>query len=151
MLKISTKGRYALRFMLELSLHASEGPMFLKDAAENQDISEKYLSQLIIPLKNARLINTTRGAHGGYSLARKPRDITVKEIIEAVEGPLTIVECVMCPEVCEKADDCVARDVWASARDAITNHFESLTLEDVLHKEKQRQSKIKKLQKSSKQ
>lgn len=145
MLRISTKGRYGVRFMLELALQYGSGPVYLKQIAENQDISDNYLSQLIIPLKSAGLIIASRGAHGGYILAREPNAINLREIVETLEGPIAVVECVSAPIICKKSDSCSARDVWTSASEKFAEYLESTTLKDLVnhehHKQKSKKSK----------
>ena len=84
MMRLSTKGRYGTRLMLDVSSHGQDGPVLLKDVARRQDISQKYLAHLVAPLKGAGLLNSSRGAHGGYVLARPPQDITLGEVIRAV-------------------------------------------------------------------
>ena len=102
-MKLSTRGRYGVRLMLDLALHYGEGPIFLKDIAERQGISEKYLWQLINPLKTTGLINSQRGAHGGYVLGKAPERISLKEILQILEGSLCLVDCVDNPSFCERS------------------------------------------------
>ena len=135
-MKLSTKGRYAARLMLDLAIHYGQGRILLKDIAHRQDISDKYLGQLIMPLKNAGLVQSIRGSHGGYILSRDPASITLKQVIEAVEGPLAIVECVDKPDLCTKSDSCVNRDVWAKLTADMIRTLESITLKDLADKEK---------------
>ena len=137
-MKLSTKGRYGARLMLDLALHYEEGLILLKDIAKRQEISEKYLWQLIPPLKNAGLINSTRGAHGGYMLAKPPAQITLKEIVVTLEGPMCLVECVDNPSVCSRADTCVSRDLWHEVSEKILQTLESVTLEYMVEKQKQK-------------
>ena len=131
-MKLSTKGRYGVRLMLDLALHYEQGSVFLKDVARRQEISEKYLWQLTGPLKAARLINSTRGPHGGYTLARSPQDINLKEIVNVLEGPLCIVDCVDDPGLCNRSVDCPARGIWSTVSKSILDVLESTTLQDVL-------------------
>ena len=98
--------------MLDLALHYGEGPIYLKDIARRQDISAKYLWQLINPLKMTKLITSTRGAHGGYVLGKEPERISLKEILDVLEGSLCLVDCVDNPSICERTPFCVSRDVW---------------------------------------
>jgi len=134
-MKLSTKGRYGTRLMLDLAIHYGQGLVFLKHIAHRQEISEKYLGQLIIPLKNAGLIQSSRGAHGGYSLSRDPASITLKEVIEAVEGSLSLVECVDKPGICSKSASCINREVWAKLSEDMTHTLESITLRELAVKE----------------
>ena len=137
-MKLSTKGRYGVRLMVDLALRYGEGPILLKDIAERQEISEKYLWQLISPLKSAGLINSTRGAHGGYMLAKPPAQITLKEIVVTLEGPMCLVECVDNPSLCSRADTCVSRDIWHQVSEKILQTLESVTLEYMVEKQKRK-------------
>lgn len=139
MMRLSTKGRYAARLMLELALEYGKGPVLLKEVAERQEISEKYLGHLILPLKAAGLINSTRGAHGGYTLAKAPQDITLAEVVQAVEGNLSVVECVSSPEVCSRVEVCVTRDIWSQLSEKMMEILESITLQDMVSRQKQKQ------------
>lgn len=138
-MKLSTKGRYAARLMLDLATQYGEGFVHLKDVAGRQEISRKYLGQLIPPLKKAALITSNRGAHGGYRLARAPSDIRLGEVVRAVEGDLAIVECVAAPDICPRVSSCVTRDIWILMGDRITELLDSITLEDLVDQHRQRQ------------
>ena len=139
MMRLSTKGRYAARLMQELALEYGKGPVLLKEVAERQEISEKYLGHLISPLKAAGLINSTRGAHGGYTLAKAPEDITLAEVVQAVEGNLSLVECVSSPEVCSRVEVCVTRDIWSQLSEKMMEILKSITLQDMVNRQKQKQ------------
>lgn len=112
----------------------SEGPIPLNSISDRQDISIGYLEQLMAPLKKEGLIRSVRGAQGGYLLARDPKDITVGDIIRALEGPIAPVACVSedYPEECDRAEGCVTRLVWAKVRDSIVDVLDSLTLHDLI-------------------
>ncbi|MCD6385213.1 Rrf2 family transcriptional regulator [Candidatus Sumerlaeota bacterium] len=138
-MRISTKGRYGVRLMLDLAVNYNGRPVLLREVAKRQKISEKYLSQLIIPLKTAGLISSSRGAHGGYLLAKDPRNISLKEIVESLEGPLSIVECVTTPSVCSQSGTCVARDVWTATMKQIAGFLSSMTLDKLAKMEKKKQ------------
>ncbi|MBM3237603.1 Rrf2 family transcriptional regulator [Candidatus Poribacteria bacterium] len=135
-MKLSTKGRYGVRLMIDLALHYGEGPILLKDIARRQEVSEKYLWNLTMPLKIAGLINSTRGPQGGYTLAKQPSEINLKEIVRVLEGPLCIVECVDNPSLCKRSQTCIARDVWSDISDKISQTLESITLQDMVEKKK---------------
>jgi Rrf2 family cysteine metabolism transcriptional repressor len=137
-MKLSTRGRYSVRIMLDLAIHHDEGPVFLKDIAKRQLISEKYLWQLINPLKAMGLIKSVRGANGGYNLARPAFEITLKDIIQAGEGSLSLVHCVDNALECERAELCVYRDVWVEATQKILDTFESLTLQDMVDRQRKK-------------
>lgn len=122
--------------MLDIALHCAEGPVPLRAISKRQDITEKYLWHLINPLKSAGLIESTRGAHGGYVLAKPLSDISIKEIVRALEGPLSLVKCVEKPGSCKKSQSCAARDVWKEVADKISETLESITLKDIVENHK---------------
>jgi len=132
MMKLSTKGRYGVRLMLDLALHEGKGPVLLRDIAQRQEISEKYLWQLINPLKAAGMIKSLRGAHGGYMLGQKATDINLKQILTILEGSLCLVDCVDNPTSCDRAPTCISRDVWASATKGFHDILTSMTLEKMV-------------------
>jgi len=131
--KLSTKGRYGLRAMIDMAQSTEEGPIATHSIAGRQGISERYLEQLMIPLKRAGLVKSIRGFQGGYMLVKKPEDITAGEIIRALEGPIAPVECVseVNPEACQRYEHCVTRVLWAKVRDAITEVLDSYSLADL--------------------
>lgn len=120
--------------MLELAQHYGEGPIYLKDIAHRQDIPDKYLGNLILPLKTAGLIHAERGAHGGYYLTRKPAEITMKEVVEALEGSLSLVECVETPGACPRSADCPSHDLWSAVSEKLSGALQSITLEQLAEK-----------------
>lgn len=127
-MRLSTRSRYGVRMMYELAMFYGKEPLIIKDIAARQEISEKYLSKLIIPLKGARLVNSSRGSHGGYMLARDPSQITLREIIEILEGDITPVECVKNSGVCNRSKSCPTRDVWCGLDRSISGFLEGITL-----------------------
>ena len=129
---MSTRSRYGLRFMFELALHYKERPVLLRDIAERQTISEKYLSKLVIPLKSSGLINTYRGVHGGYSLACEPEKITVKQIVDVLEGDTSPVKDIQDPLN-------PTREVWSGLDKAVSDYLESINLETLIQKNRNRQ------------
>lgn len=131
-MKISTRGRYGTRMMLDLAAHHDQGPTPLREIAKRQDLSVKYLEQLIIPLKAAGYIRSVRGARGGYTLARKPDKISVGQIIKVLEGGLSLVDCVEDPKICEREKNCPTRDIWLRMSERLMEELSSLTLSDVL-------------------
>ena len=131
-MRLSTRSRYGTRLMLELASHYDKKSIFLKNIAQKENISEKYLSHLVIPLKASGLINSSRGAHGGYRLAKPPSLITVKDIVKALEGDVSPVECVKNPAVCERFSTCAARDVWDILDRKISETLDSITLKDLI-------------------
>ena len=139
---LSTYPRYGTRFMVELALNYHKGTVFLKDIAKSEEISEKYLSHLVIPLKASGLISSSRGAHGGYRLAKPPNLITIKDIVQVLEGNISPVECVKNPSVCNRAKDCKTRKIWKTLEDKILTALSSITLKDLIkpHNGKNRQT-----------
>ena len=127
-MKLSTRARYGVRLMLSLALNYGKGPVFLKDIAKKEEISEKYLSLIIIPLRGAGLVNSNRGANGGYTLAREPSKITVKEIVDVLEGDC-LVNCIKDSSACTRISTCAARDIWVLLGGKISETLESITLE----------------------
>ena len=125
--------------MLALGINSKKAPIFLKEIARSEEISEKYLSQIIIPLKAKGLVNTYRGAHGGYMLSRPASKIKLKEIIEPLEGDLSLVDCVKNPETCGRSTACVTRDVWNDMSVLLSNFLDAFTLEDLIQKYNKRQ------------
>jgi len=140
-MKLSTKGRYGVRLMLDLAAHYGERPVLLREISQREDISEKYLWHLITPLKSAGLIHATRGAHGGYELAKAPSEITVKDIFEVVEGPICLVDCMENPATCKRSDFCVARDLWGDASKALAESLEKTTLASLVRKQKDKKQR----------
>lgn len=131
-MKITTRVRYGVRLMLELAIYYGKGLQVLKDLAEKEGISEKYLSQIISILKAKGLVNSDRGAHGGYMLAKLPNEITVRNIFDALEGPINIVECIDNPSACDRIPTCITRYIWIKLRDGINSILDSITLEDLV-------------------
>ena len=131
-MELSTRARYGVRLMLDLALHYGEGPVPLKDIAERQEISEKYLWNLTGPLKNIGLIRSTRGSYGGFALAKPPSGIDMKEIVRALESPLCLVECVDDPSICNRVQICVSRDLWIALSDSVAQILGAVTLEDMV-------------------
>ncbi|MBM7645865.1 Rrf2 family cysteine metabolism transcriptional repressor [Scopulibacillus daqui] len=125
-MKISTKGRYGLTIMMALGKNSGNGPMSLKAIAKEHDLSEHYLEQLIAPLRNAGLVNSIRGAYGGYVLAKNPKDITAADIIRVLEGPIRPVEVM-------DDDDPAKRALWIKIKDAVKDVLESTSLDDLIH------------------
>ena len=131
-MKLSTKGRYGLRAMVELSADQDEGPLSLAAIAQRQDVSEAYLEQLMRTLKFAELVTTERGKTGGYLLARPASEISVKEILTALEGSTVIADCVGTEKsVCEKACRCAARPLFLTLQNRIDDVLKSTTLQDL--------------------
>jgi len=138
-MRISTKIRYGARAMLELASHYGEGPIELKEIARKENISLKYLEQVINPLRAAGLVKTIRGSKGGYSLAKPPSEICLYDVVETLEGPLNLLECLRDPKVCQKVPSCVTRDIWREVSDSISKIFYSVTLEDMVNRKREKE------------
>ena len=133
-MKLSTRSRYGLRAVLELAMEYGNEPMQIRSIAEREDISNKYLEQLMSTLKSFGLVRSVRGPKGGYLLAKLPVDIKLSDVFTALEGPMMTVECVEHPEFCVRCTDCVTRQVWADIQNAMTGVLESQTLQDLVEK-----------------
>ena len=143
-MKLSTRGRYSTRMMIELALRYGKGPILVRDISSTQEISLTYLCHLLIPLKVANLISSTRGAHGGYFLSKPPKDIKLSQIITAVEGSVSPVECVDNPNICKRHNYCVFTEVLAEIGDKYLEILESYSLQDMVdrYKVKQKESNL---------
>lgn len=135
-MKLSTKGRYGVRLMIDLAAHYGEGPVLLREIARRQGISEKYLSNLINPLKATGLLETTRGVHGGYVLGKAPSEITMRDIVQAVEGALSLVDCVEKPSCCNRRSQCIAHELWREAAAGMAGVLGKYTLADMVERQK---------------
>lgn len=133
-MKISTKGRYGLRTLMDISTHQSNGPVNLNDIAERQGISAKYLWQIVNLLKTAGFVRGTRGPKGGYILIRDPADITLLDVIQTLEGSLSLVECVDDPAFCARTENCVAHSVWEEVSQSIRAALRKITLAEILRR-----------------
>ncbi len=142
-MKLSTKGRYGLKAILDLAVHNNEGQVVLKSIAERQQLSENYLEQLFAALKKAKLVKSIRGSQGGYSLGDRPEKITVGDILRALEGSMAPTDCVSgnCEvQHCGNSDFCVTRGVWEKIRDGINSVIDNITLQELVedyHKSKE--------------
>jgi len=148
MIKLSTKGRYGARLMLNLANHYNNGneAIILRNISEEEEISIRYLEQIIIPLKINKLVKSIRGAGGGYILARHPSKIKLNEILLALEGTCCLVDCVEDEDYCHRIPICATYEVWKETSNLLKNYFEKLTLQDLIDisRKKQRNSKSKK-------
>ena len=134
-MKISTRGRYSLRMMIDLAQHYNEGFIALKDISARQNISKKYLEQIIPFLNRGNLLHANKGHMGGYQLAKIPSKITVREILESAEGSLTPVSCMdNVPNLCENCENCLTLPVYEGLYHVILDYLNSITLQDVLDK-----------------
>lgn len=138
-MKISTKGRYALRMMIDLAEHQNCGFVALKDIADRQNISKKYLEQIIPILGKSDILKTTRGSQGGYMLSKSPDKYTVGEILRLTEGSLAPVDCLnQDPIECERSSECATLPVWQGLNKVINEYLDSITLQDILDQQRER-------------
>lgn len=132
-MKISTKGRYALKLMIDLAMNSFGNPVSLKDVAKRQGISDKYLEQIISVLNRAGYVKSVRGAQGGYLLKREPEEYTVGMILRLTEGSLAPVTCVEDEDIlCERQENCVTVILWKKINDAINSVVDTITLQDLV-------------------
>ena len=134
-MKLSTKSRYGLRALFDMAYHSGTLPTQIKDISRRQNISPRYLEQIFQDLKRAGLLKSRRGPQGGYSLAKKPEEITVKAVVLAAEGEVNLVDCLKetkgKKQKCDMDNQCVTQKVWAEATRRLHQYFESVTLQDL--------------------
>ena len=140
-MKLSTRTRYGTRALLELALQKTGEPVALKDIAAHQQISLSYLEHLVAPLIAAGIIRSTKGPKGGISLAKKPADIKLIDIVRVLEGPLAPVECVENEQVCERSGTCAARDIWSQLEDVMCDFLGKTSLKDMADRQKSKTGK----------
>jgi len=135
-MKLSTRTRYGMRAIIELAQYEGKRPLQLKVIADRQDISVKYLEQLMSMLRAAGFVRSVRGSKGGYVLARPVDQVRMSEVFRCLEGPVTTTECTADGDYCGRSTDCIARDVWIEVEAAINNVLDSITLADLVKKAK---------------
>ena len=138
-MKLSTKGRYGTRALVDLALHQGNEPSQLKHIARRQEIPLQYLEHLITPLKAGGLVRSTRGPKGGISLTRSPQEIKLSDVIHLLEGSLAPAECVDDPAVCSRSSSCVTREVWCELKAAMDGVLESTTLQDLVERQREKE------------
>ena len=139
-MRLSTRTRYGIRAMLELAENVGRGPLQLRIIARRQDISVKYLDQLMAILKSAGFVRSIRGAKGGYILAKAPEQIKLSDVFNCLEGPVVAVDCTENENYCARAPDCVARQVWAQLQEAVTAVLQSITFQDLVDRTKDKKA-----------
>lgn len=143
-MKISTKGRYGLRAAIDLAMYGGASAVSISSIAERQQLSESYLEQLMAKLRKADIVTSVRGAQGGYILKRSPKDISVGDVLRALEGDLRPVDCLAIEDEnethCENADLCVTKYVWTRISESINDTVNSITLQDLLNQNKEKNS-----------
>jgi Rrf2 family protein len=136
-MKLSTRSRYGTRMLLEMARHYNQGPLQLGEIAKRQNISLKYLEQIIRPLKQADYISSVRGPKGGHMLNKAPSEITIGEIVALLEGGASLTACSHSPRSCDRVDECLTRLVWIEAADAVFERLGKITLKDLLDRSEQ--------------
>ena len=136
-MKVSTKGDYGVRALVELAHHYGEGPLQSAEIAARQEVPEPYLDQLLTTLRRAGFIRSVRGPQGGHALIRDPGEVKLSAVMTALEGSLAPIACVDDPESCTKTGGCVQRDVWERVRDATQEILENVTIGDLAEKERE--------------
>ena len=137
-MKVSTRGQYGVRALLDIALHSNGNPVLLKDIADRQGIPLQYLHQLVTPLIKAGLLRSIRGAHGGVNLTECPEEIKLGKVIQILEGSIAPVKCVEDPSLCSRSDYCVAREVWDEMNKAMLQVLESINLQDLANRHRQK-------------
>jgi Rrf2 family protein len=140
-MKISTKGRYGTRAMVDIGDHYGKGPVSLRQLAERQGVSMKYMEQIVPLLKTSGLVRSTRGARGGYVLGKSPEEISLREIVQALEGSWSLVDCLDDDSFCARAKKCVTYEIWGNLNQAIQEIMEATSLQDMIdrHREKSKE------------
>jgi len=131
-MKLSTRSRYGARILVDLARHNDQGPVQVGEISKRQDISVKYLEQLIRPLKQASMVTSVRGPKGGHLLAKNPAEISLGQIVRLFEGQSELVECISNPEQCNMSDDCQVRLAWKDATRVLYEKLDSTTIADLL-------------------
>ena len=139
-MKLSTRSTYGVRAMLAVALHQGSGPLMTKEIAEKNGLPPTYLEQLMVLLRKAGLLASTRGAHGGYTLNRAPAEISLAEIIEVLEGPLVLADCPAGTGCCGHPEACAIQDVWAEASQGLYQIFHNISLAQLAERQREKES-----------
>ena len=140
-MKLSTRARYGTRALLDLALHEGKGPVLLKNIAQRQQISLRYLEHLVTPLIAGGILRSTRGPRGGVSLAKAPGEIRLNKVIRLLEGSISPVECINDPGICTRSKVCATRDIWSDLKNAVNEVLESTTLQDLAERQKRKEQR----------
>ena len=141
-MKLSTRARYGIRALLDLSINGDKGPVPLKEIAKRQEISMSYLEHLINPLVAGGVIRTVRGSKGGIILVKAPGEVKLSQIVNLLEGSTAPVDCVDSPQNCLRSEECVTREVWLQVKEAIDGVLDSITLQTLIERQKNRQKTV---------
>jgi Rrf2 family protein len=147
-MRISTKTRYGTRAMLDIGEHHGEGPVSLRELAERQGVSMKYMEQIVPSLKASGLIRSARGSQGGYVLAKEPHEISLHDIVHSLVGSWSLVDCLENDDLCDRAQECVTYEIWQDVQTAIYRILDSTTLADIIARHKKKM-KARELHKAS--
>ncbi|NQT72167.1 MAG: Rrf2 family transcriptional regulator [Chloroflexi bacterium] len=139
-MQLTTKSRYVIRAMIDLAIFSGNGPVLVKDIAQRQKMSARYLEQLLLAPKAAGMIRSMRGAHGGFTLTRAPSEITLREIVQIMEGSISPTECADDPGICPSSGSCVTHDIWVRIKKATDEILESTTLQDLVDRQHEKGS-----------
>lgn len=137
-MKLSTRARYGARALVEVALGYPDGTVSVRDVAESQSISAKYLEHIMASLKVAGLVRSVRGMHGGFTLARPPADITLREVLEALEGSVAPVDCVDHPDSCPLGDVCPTRETWVEMKESMVRVLGGTTIQDLVERKRRK-------------
>ncbi len=141
-MRLLTRSRYAVRAILDLAMNQDGRPIFIREIAEREGLSERYLENLFLQLKRAGILESSKGRGGGFRLARSPRSITLLEIVEAVEGKISLVECVADESSCDKVSICAPHELWKELAENIRGFLRQYTLEDLILLQKEKLEKV---------
>ncbi|MCL5674701.1 MAG: Rrf2 family transcriptional regulator [Candidatus Omnitrophica bacterium] len=135
-MKLSTRTRYGVRALIDIGSHFDGQPILIKDIAKRQEISKIYLEQIMLDLKNAGIVRSVQGTKGGFVLEKEPSLLTIKEVVESLQGRISIVGCITSKTFCHRWPNCPARELWVNVNNAIINTLDSITLEQMIIKER---------------
>jgi len=141
-MRLSTKGRYGTRLLLDLALHQEREPVLLKDISRRQQVPVAYLKHLVAPLVGAGIIRSARGAKGGLLLVKPPEQVKLIDVIQILEGPVVPVECLSDPTVCELYECCAIRDVWTELQKTVEGVLDATTLRDLMERQREKDQPV---------
>jgi len=147
-MRFTTRARYGLRFLIDLALNSADGPVRLKEIAMRQGISKKYLERIVSILSASGFIRSVRGSKGGFMLAKPIEQISVLDAIEALDGKINVVKCILMPKVCKRTSECIARKLWMKLNEAIRQALKDVTLKDLVGEAKRKRGDRSKVSKS---
>ncbi|MCS7180609.1 MAG: RrF2 family transcriptional regulator [bacterium] len=142
-MKFSTRTRYGLRALVDIGLNYKDKFVLVKDISKRQNISNRYLEHILLSLKKAGILKSVKGMKGGFTFLKKPSEIKIKEIVEILEGKIVPVECVEKKEICERSESCAVRDLWCLLKSEIEKFLNSITLEELIERQKEKEKKKK--------